>query len=223
MTRVDDKNKAILLRKKGYSYLEIQSKIPNTSKGTLSSWLRHIELTKVQTQNLMEKATKAGQSGRLKGTLANKEKSVQRISAIQDCAIEEFHSKSSNPLFLIGIALYWAEGSQKFRRFQFTNSNPQMVKFMINWLVDICGIDRKDIQFRLYIHEVYEKEHHEQFWSEFLHFPPTSFLKTIFKPSKHETKKNPKYHGCIKVDVRGSELYWKVQKWQDLLASFRPS
>lgn len=47
VVKLDQKNLAISLRKEGVSYNEIRKKI-NVSKGTLSLWLRDIELTQIQ-------------------------------------------------------------------------------------------------------------------------------------------------------------------------------
>ena len=164
MTRVDARNRAIFLRKEGLSYSEIQKELNGISKSTLSGWLRNVVLSKEQEVRLRERYIQAGKLGRLKGSMANREKSERRIREIQVIAAREFIEKSKDPLFLIGVALYWAEGNQKTKRFQFTNSNPKMINLMMVWLRDICEVGVENISFRLYIHEIYKKENNELFW-----------------------------------------------------------
>lgn len=217
MDKVDLKNKAISLREKGCSYSEIQEKLGGLSKSTLSNWLGSIPLSREQIERLERKSLVRGRAGRLKGAQTNQIMAKKRIEEIYETAEKEFLQLSQNRLFLIGIALYWAEGNQKTKRFQFTNSNPDMIKIMMRWLKDICNVKSSEIKYRLFIHDVYSNEKCEEFWSDIVGEPLSSFLKTIYKPNSHITKKNPNYKGCLKVDVKGSDLYWKVQKWQEML------
>lgn len=56
------KLKAILLRKKGFSYSEILQQVP-VAKSTLSLWLRSVHLAKKQKQQLTQKKLLAIQKG----------------------------------------------------------------------------------------------------------------------------------------------------------------
>jgi len=217
MDKVDLKNRAIALRKEGFSYSEIQKKLGEIPKSTLSNWMGAIPLSAAQRERLREKSLVKGQAGRLRGAHTNQMIAHRRVQEIYRNAEKEFIKLSQNRLFLIGVALYWAEGNQKTKRFQFTNSNPDMIKIMMRWLKDICNVKSTDIKYRLFIHDIYSNEGCEKFWSDIVGEPLSRFLKTIYKSNSHKTKKNPNYKGCLKVDVRGSELYWKVQKWQEML------
>lgn len=215
-TNVDNKSEAVSLRKLGYSYTEISGKMGGVAKSTLSGWLKGIVLTNKQSSRLLAKSKAAGQVGRQIGANTNRQKSLERVANIQVEADEEFVANHHNKLFLIGIALYWAEGNQKTHRFQFTNSNPEMINVMLRWL-ELVGCEDSQIKFRLYIHKPYQDENCEEYWQKITGFERGSFQKTLLKPTKHNTKKNPDYKGCLKIDVNGSELYWKVKRWEELL------
>jgi len=219
MDRVDKKNRAVLLRKKGLSYSEIQEALGDIPKSTLSNWIGNLSLNKTQLERLKKKSLAKGQVGRLKGAHANRQIAQRRVEEIQKGAEKEFLKLSQNRLFLIGVALYWAEGNQKTKRFQFTNSNPEMIRVMMRWLKDICNVEDSEIKYRLFIHDIYSNERCEEFWADIVGEPLSKFLKTIYKSNSHKTKKNPNYKGCLKIDVKGSELYWKVQKWQKMLSN----
>jgi len=215
--RLEDKTKAIQLRKSGFSYNEIRAEIPKLSKSTISNWLNGVELSAIQKERIVNKMKNALERGRIKGAWSNQKKRQNQIQEIQGKAEKEFEELSQYPLFSVGVALYFAEGSHKFKRFQFTNSNDLIIRLMLKWLREICKITDDEITLRLYIHEIYSYENCEEYWSNITRIPKNMFLKTIYKPAPHKLKKNPYYKGCLKIEVRGSELYWKVHKWQNML------
>jgi hypothetical protein len=118
-------------------------------------------------------------------------------------------------MFLAGLILYLAEGSKKSEQFQFMNSDPKLMKYMILWVTKCGNKDFKTLRFRLYIHKLYEHENCETFWLKELKADSTQFLKTIYKPTGRVYKKNPQYKGCLRLEVAGSELYWKTMAWRD--------
>jgi len=109
MSKPLEKLKAIELRKAGLSYREIREQVP-VAKATLSLWLRTVGLSRPQKQRLTEKKLAAAQRGweklrrerveRVAQTVAEAELEAARLIAVPDS------------LWLLGTALYWAEGSK---------------------------------------------------------------------------------------------------------------
>ena len=60
--KIEEKNKAIELRKQGLSYKEILEQI-SVAKSSLSLWLRNVGLSKKQKQRLTEKKLKSALRG----------------------------------------------------------------------------------------------------------------------------------------------------------------
>ena len=216
MTRLEIKTRALSLRKQGKTYSEIQEMLGPLPKSTLSGWLKMIELTEIQKKHIQQKIINRSALGRQKGGWTNHKKRLARISAIQMKAKKEYAFLSGDRLFLVGIALYSAEGSRKIERFQFMNSDPFLIKIMLKWIRIFGTVSFKNIKARLYIHGIYARENHEKFWSSFLNIAPTQFQKTILKPTTHKVKKNPEYKGCLRIETSGSELYWKMMTWREL-------
>lgn len=77
--RLNDKLKAIELRRQGKSYEEIKSIIFNLSKSTLSSWLKNIELTLEQKRRIKGRMKKGADRGRIKGAWVNRQKRINSI------------------------------------------------------------------------------------------------------------------------------------------------
>lgn len=215
--RLEDRHSAIKLRRRGYSYSEIMDMIPNLSKGTLSGWLKNIELTDDQKKRLLQKICDGSERSRFRGSLRNKEKAVERIINLQKKAEDEYQRLDINPLFKVGLCLYWAEGAKKSRSFQFVNSDPQMISLELRWLREILCVEENEIKIRIYIHEIYKDENCEKFWSEVTKISKERFFRTIYKPTQHKIKKNPGYKGCCRLDITKSEIYWKIVKWQQMM------
>jgi len=216
--RLHDKNRAIDLRKSGYTYSEIQQIIPNLSKGTLSGWLKNIPLSTHDKERILAKMLASSETSRIRGAWTNKQKAIERIQKIQKKAEEEFQILSKKPLFISGLCLYWAEGAKKSRSFQFINSDPEMIKLIIVWLKKILKTQESDIKIRLYIHKVYKNENCEKYWLNITELPNQNLLRTVYKPTIHLIKKNPLYKGCCRIELKnGSEVFWKIMKWQEML------
>lgn len=208
---------AIKLRKEGKTFTEIQEELGAIAKGTLSGWVKHVELTPAQKRRIRHVMAEKGHSGRLKGAWTNHEKRINRIADIRRAAESEYDEHTKSSLFLPGLVLYLAEGTRKWERFMFMNSEVELIKIMVKWVESVAGYEANELCYRLYIHWPYANENCEQFWQSQLKVSPDQFLKTVYKPTVREYKKNPRYKGCLRVEVPGSELYWKVIAWRDCL------
>ncbi len=206
---------AVSLRKQGKTFSEIQDEIGYIPKGTLSGWLKNITLTDKQLTRINQIKRVAGHAGRQKGAWANRQKRVERLQNLRRIAELEYPTLIKDPLFLAGLLLYLAEGTKKSEGFMFMNSDAGLIKFMIQWIELAGSIPKQDLKFRLYIHELYKHENCELYWRTELKVSKSQFQKTIYKPTERIYKKNPIYKGCLRIEVRGSELYWKTMFWRD--------
>ncbi|PIR44306.1 hypothetical protein COV23_00450 [Candidatus Wolfebacteria bacterium CG10_big_fil_rev_8_21_14_0_10_31_9] len=215
----NQKEKAINLRKQGLSYSEILKQIP-VAKSTLSLWLRSVGLSKKQAQRLTEKKLANMQ----KGALAKKNQRIALTQKIHKEAIKQIYNISKRDLFLIGVSLYWAEGSKEKENRPgsgtiFTNSDPEMLRLFIKWLTKICNIKKEDIIFSIYIHENSKNDLDKvkKYWSEKLDFPLSHFPYIYFKKNKIKTsRKNvgDSYFGLLKLKVKkSSALNRKIAGW----------
>ena len=208
------KEKAIILRRQGRTFSEIQAEIGSIPKSTLSNWLKNIELTNEQTLRIKQVMFEGGHSGRYAGSEKNRQLRIERLAHIQKAAASDYLRFHVKPAFLAGLTLYLAEGSKKTERFMFMNSDPYLMKCMVEWAEKYGEVKRENMRFRLYIHHQYADENCELFWENRLKAKPEQFLKTVYKPSERVYKKNPAYKGCLRMEVLGSELYWRTMAWR---------
>ena len=141
------KIQAIKLRKLGKSYSVISKKI-NTSKSTLSYWLKNIRLKPEHRKKLYSR-----QIGILnKGARSQKIRRQKEVdSIIQKAVLEIKHPISLDSFKLAGAFLYWGEGG-KTRMFNITNSDPELILFMVKWLDKIFKIPPSQLTARLNIY-----------------------------------------------------------------------
>lgn len=219
MEKVKEKIKATELRRKGFSYSEILKRVP-VSKSSLSLWLRSVGLSKKQSQRLTEKKLASIKRGWIKWHQIR----IDKTNEIKIKAIQETSAIDNDDLWLIGIALYWAEGSKERDTsiggsVRFNNSDPRMIKLFLKWLRDIIKINEEDIKYDIYIHENSKNRIEDviKFWANITDTSVDKFKYIYFKKNKIKTnRKNigDKYFGLMRVTVRkSSSLNRMISGW----------
>jgi hypothetical protein len=215
----DKKEKVIALRKSGKTYSEIMKIIP-VAKSTISVWLKDVGISKSQKQAFTEKK----RLGSLKGGLARRNQRINIYNKIVGEAELEIGKMTKRELWLIGTALYWAEGSKEKEGAPgtgiiFSNSDDKMVRLFLKWLIEIIGITKEQIKCEIYIHDNHKDNvnRFQKFWSEKTGFPLSHFDRVYFKKNKIKTiRKNTGdlYFGLLRVRVyASSSLNRKVTGW----------
>ena len=212
--KLAERNIAIDLRKKGLSYSEILKRVP-VSKSTLSLWLRSVGLSKKQTQRLTLKRKLSQAKAQEACRNARKIRETKTI----DSAKKEVSILSKKELWLIGVTLYWAEGTKQketnvSQKVSFNNSDPKMILVFDRWLKEVCHKTPADLTYSIYIHHTAHQENARKFWEDLLH---TKIEKMYFK--NHSVKTNRKnvdtnYHGLLRIDVKKStDLNRQIHGW----------
>ena len=210
--------KAIALRREGLSYSEILKLIP-VAQSSISLWCRDIELTKTQVSRLKILRREGVERGAaLRQSIASKLK-----QEIISRSIKEVKQITDRELWLIGVSLYWAEGSKQHRTsvssgIKFTNSDPNMIKIFDLWLTKIIKIDPADIYYEIYLHESMSREKSKiiAYWSKILEKPEKKFDR-IYLKRNIITKSYPKsdYKGVVRIVVKKStNLNRQISGWQ---------
>ncbi len=218
-SRLEDKYKAIELRKTGLSYKEIQQVIP-VSKGLLSGWFKYLDFSPEEIKFLESRILERQNTGRIKAALSNRKRREERETKNFESSKAFFNQYKNDPIFIIGVCLYWAEGSKRSSDFQFVNSDENMILFMYKWVQKYLGIKKENIKCRIFTHKIMGYEKHIGFWSQTLGLNELSFQKTIFKPTTHSLKKNPNYNGCLRITISGIDRLRTMKNWQKLMMEY---
>lgn len=152
---------------------------------------------------------------------------LARLRASQDAEREEtkrsaaqsIGSLTDRELFMIGVALYWAEGSKDkpYRRTEvlhFINSDPNVIRVFLRWL-ELLGVTRERLTMRVSIHESADVQAAERYWADIVEVDTSALSKaTLKKHNPRTVRKNTSdaYHGCLVIYVRKSaELYRRME------------
>lgn len=215
-----EKQRAIELRKKGYSYKDIMREIP-VAKSSVSLWLKDTPLTESEKHFLKKRKDSNITMGRIRSATANRQNKINKDNLLLQTAKLEFEKYKLDPLFHTGISLYWAEGAKRNSMFHFMNSDSEMIEMVILWLDKFTEYKREDFGFRLYIHHPFIRDNWEVWWQKQLRADSSQFKKTIIKPSGLGVKKRPNYKGCIRLEVpRSTHLLTKMKFWINMLVEY---
>lgn len=216
--KIQEKENAIALRKQGKTYTDILRAVP-VAKSTLGIWLKDAKLSVPENQ----KFTEAKRLASLRGGQAKKKQRVEKQQSIILKSKSEIGSLSRRDLFLIGVALYWAEGSKEKdycpgSPLRFANSDPHMIKLFLNWLEE-ANIEKGRIRFDIYLHDnnKYRVIEVIRYWSRSTGFSEKLFrvyFKKNIPKSKRKNIQPDKYFGLVRIYVeRSSDLVRKIDGW----------
>ncbi len=119
------KRQATLLRARGWSVKRI-AKYLGIAVSTASLWVRSVPLTREQEQRL--RAVNGPLQGRVAHRLA-----LERASEWKAEALGLWRRWHSEPLFMLGLGIYWGEGTKAYRCLSVTNSDPDIIKTWVCW------------------------------------------------------------------------------------------
>ncbi len=141
--------------------------------------------------------------------------------AARTAAAAEVGQLTEREVIIAGAITYWCEGAKskphrRDDRVSFINSDPALIKFFLRFL-EVAGIAREHLIFRIYVHESADTESAQRFWLDVTQAQPGQFRRPTLKRHNAATvRKNvgDDYHGCLRIDVRQSaSLYQKIEGW----------
>lgn len=146
-------------------------------------------------------------------------------------ARESISEVSARDLFVVGVALYWAEGAKDkpWRRsgsVKFTNSDVSVNRVFLAWL-DLIGVPKSARRFRLSIHESANVTAQEQWWADALSVDVAKFDRATIKrhnPKPSRYNRNETYHGCVAITIGNPMVrYDAIDGWWTGIAALAPA
>lgn len=217
------KELAIKLRKdEGWSIGSIANHI-GVSKGSVSLWVRTINLTEEQKKNLHDNEQRNREdfinyhifgNSYIRDKYLNIRKKYQKEGKLRALKKEW--------LYTVGCMLYWAEGSKNRNSVQLSNSDPFLLKLFTKFLIEALKISPEKIIVSINVHlnNGLSKEQIEKYWLKTLNLPVGSLRKTILNKYSHfsQMKKIGKLpYGTCRVAVYNTtivqEIYGAIQEF----------
>lgn len=203
------------LRKLGKSINEIACLV-GASKGSVSLWCRDIELTSEQIANLLKKREFGLMLGQINAAINKKKVRDEKIKKYEQEAIKKLGKLKKRDLFVVGLALYLGEGFKYYNRAGFTNSDPIIIKFMMNWFKSFFQLPIDRFAFFLLINKVHANREWivKKYWSDYLGIPISQFRKTYFVKSKQKKiyENHNNYFGTLTFRIlKGTDIFYNIK------------
>jgi len=111
-------------------------------------------------------------------------------------------------LFGIGIGLYWGEGNKANKNaVRLGNSDSNLIRIFINFLIKFFNIDKKDLKFHLHIFSDIDIEEAYDYWIKELKITKKQFYKpTITITGKLGNYRNKSKYGVLTVIYGNTKL-----------------
>lgn len=213
--KLEEKLKAQELRNQGLSYKEIMQ-IVHVSKDTISRWCKDIALTKTQSLRLINNKKFGQKKGSLIAADNKRRGRLERITKAKKEAIRELGKLKKRDIFIGGIALYAAEGNKMDGKGGFSNADPLLIKFMVEWFTSIAKIPMRGLRGYIWLHEGLNEEEAKLFWSHLTDIPLDQFRKTYIAKNKIDSKKirkNIHQYGVFAVRFSNSDIHRRIMGW----------
>jgi len=206
--------KAQLLRRSGLSYADIAREL-KVSKASVCGWVKNMRLTEAEKLNLRKNLVVKIERGRQRASISIRSKKVFREKLAFEEAEREFVKLMKDSFFLLGVGLCTAPGVKKgTESFQFTSSDPEVMKIFLKWVEKYLNIPRKSLKPRLFLAISHKEGECVQFWARTTGIPVTSFQKTVH--FQRNGKKSKEYKGSLAVPILKIEVIRRVIAWQKL-------
>jgi transcriptional regulator with XRE-family HTH domain len=203
------------LRLAGKTYDEIVAEL-GVSKSSVSLWVR--DLPEVPRRVPVREHVRRMAEARWAPYRERQARLRERTKAE---AAADIGRMTDRELFLVGVGLYWAEGtkSKPYRVSEsviFTNSDPGVIRVYLAWLA-LVGVTDDRIRCRVAIHESADVAAAERYWAALVGVDVSALARTTLK--KHNPKTVRKnvgegYRGCLVVRVMdGADLYRRIEGW----------
>src|SRR3989339_923696 len=209
------KEKAIILRKKGYSYNMISEKL-NISKGTLSCWFKEIPF--IPNKLVIERIKK----GPYKSGQIRHNQRVKDIAKIKKLAKEEIGTITKRDVWMIGVGLYIGEGSKSFETAQISNSDPDIIELAVKWFKNICGLKNDNITIVMHLYPDNNEKKCVNYWKKITDLPIKQFRKTQVdrRTNKSSNKRRKLPYGTVRLSIIsngnpdfGVNLHRRIMGW----------
>lgn len=202
MKSIELRSIAISLRREGYSYKEIATKL-TISKSTAFIWVKDIQLSAKgirRINNLVDDARL--RSGRTKFLTRQ-----QQLIEIQKSTRAYLKSwlLDGKPDLLLCSLLYWCEGAKQDVTVKFTNADPGLIKTFLKLFRSAFAIDERKLRVTMHLHGYHDIEGQGIFWSTITGISLVQFHKPYIKPNTGKSQKIG-YPGCICINYGDSKI-----------------
>ena len=195
--------KARSLRSLGASLGKIAKRL-EISKSTASLWLRDSKLTDQQRRSLLKRPN-AGSGSR--------ELALKRTERWQLEAVTFWQKHKNEALFLLGIGLYWGEGSRTQKCLGISNNDPGLLRVWTSWCK--CYLPRGVKQtVRILAHGDVNASRARRYWARATGYPVAKHVTRLpTRGTKKPKKLAPYGTAVVRLGKGSAEWCTKMLVW----------
>lgn len=158
-----------------------------------------------------------GNTNAIVATKVHKENAAERVFKWQKEAESLYIEYKNDPLFILGVGLYWGEGSKISEGLQISNSDPNFLRVWVSWHKKF--VLNVEMRVSVLAQADVDKEVALKFWQDELSLPVYKLYRSIPKSSLGKVPKRKLEYGTVQiVSCKGSkEYYIKMMKWIELV------
>lgn len=192
------KEKAIILRKEGYSYSFIKEKT-GLAKSTLSYHLAEIPFR--PNKKTIQRIGK----GRAQAAITKSRRKKATLVSAQKHAEKKLGELSERDTFILGLGLYIGEGSKTQDLVRLVNADAKVIKLFIRWLHQL-GLKDENITIRVHLYPESNIHASEQFWLNQTGLSRSSLQRACIdtRVSKDRKRQSAHPYGTAHVTVRAN-------------------
>lgn len=119
----------------------------------------------------------------------------------------------------MGVALYMGEGTKKGHGVRFTNSDPEIIRLFLRFLLVVCGVQKEKI--RAWIN-YFDDSHYQDvlnFWTKETGIKVKNFYKPFVRKRKLGTYEKKSIYGTITILFTNKKLKDQIEEWSEKVFS----
>lgn len=213
------KNRALELRKQGFTYSEIP-KILNCAipKNTLTGWFKNIVLSEKAKLRIISKMKGSGVIGRATAWRNARKKRTDLIESIYkgiDLEIKEIDNVTAK---LCLAMLYLGEGGKTGEFFRFGNSDAKIISLFLKLLRQSFSIYESKLRGHIQCRADQNTKELQEYWSGVTSIPLSQFSKPLIdKRTIGIPTKKANYKGVFVVEYYSKALFFEVKSISDII------
>ena len=209
------RQKATLLRDKGYSYNMIKEEL-GVAVSTQSTWFsgRSYKPNEIASQRV--------KNGSFKSAKRAHDERVKRTLQIINDSEKEIGELSKRDLWMLGVGIYMGEGSKSIESVRIVNSDPDIIRLAMKWFRVCCGLSDENFALSLHLYPDSNEIEAQKYWRTITNLPHCKFKSTyVDKRINKKQKMSGKLpHGTLQIRINangnsknGVELFRKIKGW----------
>ena len=204
------RKKARKMREKGLSMVKIANKL-NVSKSSVYRWCNDIKLTEKQKKKLEESKLKAMKRARKRAADKKAKLKEKRIQKNKKEGVERVGKLSKRDRYVAGLMLYSGEGAKTDGRVEIANTDPKIIKFMLDWFEEFYNKKPDDFRAELYIHDNLEVNKAIDFWQKYTKIPSVNFLDPYIVENNPDRLRDKTHkNGVLKIGLHDCSLHRQI-------------